>query len=365
MKKKIVQIFAVSSVVIFLIVLTFLAADIHRKYKENLHRGEAVTTEIRNKVKGTYIVEGGFTSSRFSRDMKNILRSDRRIQSLVIKSADGTPLYVLASNPDIFKKDTDFSKTAEYIKYSRFCSMNTFEISSLAGESINGEVLYLVSEPDKVMSIFKTMFTIILIFIIFILLFLTDAISKLRSLKFRKKETADDDKDYEENDDLEPVSLSESGFSHRHTFREYLAHELDAASGDDRNLVLCAFRYVVIPDKELVKETLRVAENLFMTSALLFEDKDDCFNLIILDKTLREACDIVKVFVSKVGGFAGERVLYAGLSSRNGRLLSADTLIAEAKEALSRTSAENNIMSIDIDPEKYRQFIRESTEKTL
>ena len=54
---------------------------------------------------------------------------------------------------------------------------------------------------------------------------------------------------------------------------------------------------------------------------------------------------------------SGKNMLYAGLSSRNGREMDAERLMTETKAALFKCTDEENIVALETDPEKYRDFI--------
>jgi GGDEF domain-containing protein len=58
-------------------------------------------------------------------------------------------------------------------------------------------------------------------------------------------------------------------------------------------------------------------------------------------------------------GYSRASSLCIGLSSRSGRLLNAERLMFEAREALKKAKAEtkNKIIAFKSDPEKYRAFI--------
>jgi hypothetical protein len=54
---------------------------------------------------------------------------------------------------------------------------------------------------------------------------------------------------------------------------------------------------------------------------------------------------------------SGKNMLYAGLSSRNGRAMDAERLVTETKAALFKCTDEENIVALETDSEKYRDFI--------
>jgi predicted metal-dependent hydrolase len=73
-----------------------------------------------------------------------------------------------------------------------------------------------------------------------------------------------------------------------------------------------------------------------------------------LDSTLSMTEDFVRGSIEQLG----RRVLRAGIASRNGRLIGAESLYNEAENALNRTDDEKNIVAFRSDPEKYRAFLK-------
>jgi hypothetical protein len=56
---------------------------------------------------------------------------------------------------------------------------------------------------------------------------------------------------------------------------------------------------------------------------------------------------------------SGNKDGYAGLASRNGRLIDAERLLREARSSLEKTNGEKNIVAFRSDPEKFRQYLKE------
>ena len=99
-----------------------------------------------------------------------------------------------------------------------------------------------------------------------------------------------------------------------------------------------------------------------------FSNQDMIFNLhkgrlciIESNKNLDEALDEVKTVLSERIQDDGGKSVRVGITSRNGRLISAENLRREAESALLKADDSTNVVAFRADPEKYRRYLKEKS----
>ena len=121
--------------------------------------------------------------------------------------------------------------------------------------------------------------------------------------------------------------------------------------------MLAEFKFTSTPGSDLWKLAGEVAEECFTLNDLRFAVSDDKFAVIFPDRDLHEGLALCQNFAKSFIVMSGKNILYAGLSSRNGREMDAERLMTETKAALFKCTDEENIVALSTDPEKYRDFI--------
>lgn len=124
-----------------------------------------------------------------------------------------------------------------------------------------------------------------------------------------------------------------------------------------KDLVLAEFKFTAVPGSDLWKLAGEVANECFTLNDLRFAVSDDKFAVIFPDRDLHEGLALCQNFAKSFSVMSGRNILYAGLSSRNGREMDAERLITETKAALFKCTDEENIVALETDPDKYRDFI--------
>ncbi|MBN1523349.1 MAG: hypothetical protein JW904_02595 [Spirochaetales bacterium] len=167
--------------------------------------------------------------------------------------------------------------------------------------------------------------------------------------------------------DFTPVGSSETqktsdslynkntGFVKAMFFRERLGAELERAASFDQDLslVFISLNLGQVHDDQLMALS-SVVHNFFTFHDLSFEYGNNIIACIVPDEDIDLATKTCGEFknAGNTKGFATS----IGIASRNGRILSPDSLIGEAEAALKKAmnAGENKIVAFRIDPEKYR-----------
>ncbi|MDC7124639.1 MAG: hypothetical protein PQJ46_03680 [Spirochaetales bacterium] len=143
--------------------------------------------------------------------------------------------------------------------------------------------------------------------------------------------------------------------------QEKLDAELKRAASFYQDSCFVVMKFVspsgIIPYKNISELII----NHFQYKDLAFESGDHTFCIIIPDKDIDEGIILVERFIKNMEGVFSdsEYRIYAGMTSRNGRLLDHKRMIKEAKIALSKAEFETKSTTIAFrsDPDKYRNYI--------
>jgi hypothetical protein len=152
-----------------------------------------------------------------------------------------------------------------------------------------------------------------------------------------------------------------SGLVWEHFLRPKLSAELKRAASFDQDSCL-VFISILSPSGFIPYRNISelIIEH-FSYRDLAFESGDDTFCVIIPDKDLDEGLHEVEKFRKSIFSRFPDSVykIYAGLTSRNSRLLSEKRMIQEAQSALSKAVSEpdSTTMSFRTDLNKYREYI--------
>ena len=137
-----------------------------------------------------------------------------------------------------------------------------------------------------------------------------------------------------------------------------LDFELERSSTQNQDLSLVLLS--VKDGKILPKAWGKVVREAFPLRDLDFEAEDGAA-LILPSRTLEQALKAAKAFVEQCDNTLGI-VVHAGVAARSGRLLSADTLLAEAASARRRSLAGSiRVLGLKTDPDRYREHLASAT----
>lgn len=153
-----------------------------------------------------------------------------------------------------------------------------------------------------------------------------------------------------------------SGLGWMQYLSEKLTFELRRAASFDQDLVLILMTTNQTKRGEVRFKSLaaRILET-FRFQDLAFEYTERGFAVIIPNADLDHVMGSMRLFTQDLKKITSPPLplISAGLTSRNGRLLSGDRMIAEGKKALAKaeTDGEGSIIGFRPDPIKYRQYI--------
>ena len=155
-----------------------------------------------------------------------------------------------------------------------------------------------------------------------------------------------------------------TGISNQTSFVSKLDTELVHATSAEQDLSLFIIK---IPGLMYSDEETKIIINTLLEQFLyrdtIFEFENDGFAVIKSDMTIDEAEQKADYIYKQLKEKINDISTYIGISSRSTRMLGAERLIKEAKEALNHaieTQDETPIVGFHVDVEKYRDFIKNS-----
>ena len=386
MKKNIIVVYAVSALAIFLLISTLFTVRMYGLQKANSQRGDDMFGQVSKVVRNGYLAGDRFFPA-FSKNIKALFNYDRRLQSLVIKNKENSVLYYYSANPDAVQFYPDKNE-AKYTTSRNFMLYKGPVKVTANPPVLNIEILYKISDRAQAVYIFKSLIVYTLVFIIItaVALVVSSGKGKFRARPAEAEEYAEavateavETEEKTEPHYYEPIpepaaepeppaaepedtpryehKPTDFGFADIKFFDIALADCLTESISLKKDLVLAEFKFTSVPGADLWKLAGEIASECFTLNDLRFAMADDKFTVIFPDKDLHEGLSLCQNYAKSFSVMSGKNMLYAGLSSRNGRQMDAERLMTETKAALFKCTDEENIVALETDPDKYRDFI--------
>lgn len=188
-----------------------------------------------------------------------------------------------------------------------------------------------------------------------------DTSDELPPLSLGDDFTLEDDE--EETDQVHRLFSEKSSLGYAEYLPTRLEGELERAASFDQDLLLTILEFKGLEkSQERYREIADIILDSFPFKDLSFEYTENSYALILPNMDLDHGIRKMESFLIKM--MHNEEIsfpLSIGLSSRNGRLISAKRLISEAKSALNKAISDggNNIMGFRSDPDRYRKYLLE------
>lgn len=172
---------------------------------------------------------------------------------------------------------------------------------------------------------------------------------------------------HEEKSALKGLYSPRSNIGWEEYTNERLESELHRCASSELDLVLITMEFKNISDAGFIKVFAGDAAAFFGAKDLLYEKGTHGISAINPGINLETGVGKAEQFHSLImerysSVLKSKNDFYIGITSRSGRLVTADRMMFEANEALKRAKFEPNpILAFKSDPDKYRTFIRNST----
>jgi len=402
MKNRYYANYIILSIVFFLILSAVTIFSINQKYKSGNEKGVTYFNKIKSNITTLYLSQEDFTSPLFKKNVNNIFSSDNSLQSIIISDNTGRIEYLYIKNQNIIAGKPvytpDFITRPVYDFSSLFFKLISESVILPGNNSFNIEIVYRVIDFSALAYIIKINIICILLYIIitvFSLLFIP--VSK-KSVDTTEKKSAEEDKVEDktvikrqevvkmtaesqpiddampaENDMPQPVlplenissekiqTVKETGLSWYDYFGSKLSSELDKAASFDTDITLLIVNFKCSEKsktEKLYAELPVLLQSFFMPESS-FEYGKNSFAVIIPDSSLEESLPKINAFIVRLKHSSDIEDIFAGISSRNSRIISSNRLVSEAEGALSKAVSESGspVIAFRSDPEKFREMI--------
>jgi hypothetical protein len=405
------------SAIFFIFIAFYSAFAINQKYRTGSSHSTSHFNSLKSNLATLYLSHNDFSSPVFRKNISNIFSTDNSLQSLVITGQSGDVEYLYIKNRDILAKQpyfaSDFSSHPEYNFNPFFYRIIRETVIIHGNNSFNLEIIYRILDQGEIISLLKVLVLFILVYILvtlFFLVFIPGSSQAQDSLRLKKPEsektsgnpfangklalpddpqkapedekpvsdlspkeaelpqktvrleTLDLTEDTENKDNESAIKQDEeTGLGWFEYLYPKLEQEIEKSASFDTDLT---FFLVTIdsPDKPGKKELFKKLPefiHLFFAPRSAFEYNPDSFAVILTDTDLEEGISKINAFILKLKHVSGIESIFAGASSRNGRLITAKRLVQEAETALLKAVSESDspLIAFRSDPEKFREII--------
>ncbi len=378
MSKKASLAFTIFGITAIIAIIAVFSIRIYFERKALAEENLDTFKKLQNTIASSYLAKGSFSHSFFSDSMRGFIEDHPSYLSIVIYSSEG-PHYIYARDPELLAFPTE-GHLLDWEGAPVFTIRPFFEdvvSSETAIPTRKGTYLSAVSIilPQDRLFLFIRDSIIAAAALLVATIIMIAVYPFLR--ESRRTEAAAPAQGIAAGPERRPVQLKpeeskskgqntglfspETGLGWEQYIDSRLSFELRRSASYDQDLVLILFR-----GKDLSRgseEHVRVAKYLlqhFLFQDMLFEYGQNGFAVILPNTELDTAIKEAEAFRNNVCSKNISGCIFsAGISSRNGRLITGNRLIAEASMALNKafTDPDNKIIAFRSDPEKYRQYI--------
>lgn len=381
MATKGVKIFFSIGLIFYIILGLYLWISIDTIRDEELRTASAASEKLHDAVESAYAVDLSFSSEYFTGTIDKIFTEDKRLSAVIIYNEEEGPLFVKLKDSRILVKQPgtaggwisgppEISGSIPGIKSFSSTLFPSSEITS------HITAVYNILDRRRFLPVLRNTLIAAVCFLAFTVVILSgsrgssaagtdktpaetaDAPEALPVVKpANTAEPASDDSDVDSSGLYSP----KSGLVWEHFLRPKLSAELKRAASFDQDSCL-VFISIQSPSGFIPYRNISelIIEH-FTYRDLAFESGNDTFCVIIPDKDLDEGLTDVEKFRKSVFNRFPDSAfkIYAGLTSRNSRLLSEKRMIQEAESALAKAVSEpdSTTMSFRTDLNKYREYI--------
>ena len=369
MKNKLFKSYLLISVIVLLLITFTASIYLASVYKNNSKIAVNSVEKIQTDITTVFLAEGSFNSKLFKNRIKKAISDNNRIQSIIISDPENRINYLYIKNKKLLKTNPE-KDILGYISYPEY--KNTGLSYSLINESFiipghnihNIEILYKVLSNSEILKIIKISIIFILIFIISSIIFILYLPAR-KSAPFIKVNTIDESFDDSSSD---KISVEKNDKQNNQNgdlvWEEYLEKKLQyelekAASFDnDVSLAIVSYEKSSIDIKQIKKDVIDTVSSFFSLD-LSFEFGKSGFAVIMPDSGLELSISSINALIIRLEQLFKMDNLNAGLSSRNGRIISPARIINEASGALNKafTEPDRPVIAFKSDPDKYRDYI--------
>ncbi len=290
---------------------------------------------------------------KFTSIMQNLHKNMPILKTLRIKNDQNLPIYFYSESKENLKTmDNDFEK--QYSSIYRVIYANEVAIDN---SMYNLEAVFTVLSENRLFYLLTKIALIFFIYLFFLSFILIYIYSNKASINTKRLIN---------NEKRAPVVFSDSKYL---SSDQMVTDELKKSASFDQDLVLTL---VGSPEKYISNNATEFKEILnkhFPFHDLIFRFNDNIFGIMLPNTDLEQGIHQIELFDQKFVSSSTKSLKFPimfGLSSRNGRLISGNIILKEAKAALIKAMSDNDfpIVGFRPNPARYREYLSKLRSKS-
>lgn len=298
-------------------------------------------------------------SKSSSRSFDEVLRAYPPIQVITIFNYEKGVEYLWARSPEYFGTyDGSTSDTVPTIAYDELTQTQFSRGYTDANDTSHIiTAVYTILDGPSVFPVLRDTLIAILVFILFALV-----IAVIQTAESRKTVAVEA---IPSLSDSPPVEAAESsGLSDERLLDRRLSLELERAAFNEQDFSAAILEFPEVKrDRESYALLAETILEFFSFEDLCFEYGDEKIVILFPSTNLKETLATLERFQhhfwqQRESWIRNDVEIYAGVSSRNGRLVDGPRLLQESSAALHRAhEISGHIVGFEPDPQKYREFL--------
>lgn len=377
MKKVFTTVVLFTSIIILLLILYFYIFSPFSLRTKNIGNHESYAFHLRNILQNQLELKNNVADNDFFLFCDSLF-SDPQLKILAVFSKDDKLLYIQSTSPEYFYLSGNKENSSPIPQYDyNFIREYLYSEAAVVGDNLyHFEFVLEILDNDEYNGIFRRIaVTLGMSLVILCLLLLLQKILSAPSPS--EKETDEDkeppvtkneteviEKKNKEEEKSRNLFNPESNLGWFDYLETRLTFELKRSASFDQDLVLIIFHIHPLDDQHKYNAIAQKILEFSNFQDLAFEYDQRQYAVILPGLELDQAIRKVEFFQKKIlESFSSMGIqMNAGLSSRNGRLLSGKTLMGETEKAVEKSLSEgkNKIIAFRSDPQQYRSFIARS-----
>lgn len=289
----------------------------------------------------------------FTSILQNLRKSMPILKTLRIKNDQNLPIYFYSeSKENLETMDNDFKK--QYSSISRV--IYEYEVA-IDNSMYNLEAVFTVLSKNRIFYLLTNTALIFFIYLFFLSFILIYTYSNKASIDTNK---------HINNERKSAVVFSDSKYNNSD---QTVTDELKKSAAFDQDLVLT----LVGSSEKFIfnnaNEFKDILNKHFPFHDLIFRYSDNIFGIMLPNTDLEQGIHQIELFDQKFVSSSAKSLKFPimfGLSSRNGRLISGNIILKEAKAALKKAMSDNDfpIVGFRPNPARYREYLSKLRSKS-
>ncbi|MQY77404.1 MAG: hypothetical protein GH155_07245 [Spirochaeta sp.] len=375
MKKKLLLVYIVFCTIFILGIICFSLYQIKIHRDKNIITAAQLFEDIKNTSRALYKIDPALDSELFKGTMQEGLKRQKELLLLSIYSPKEGMIYLISRDENYLKTSLPDKESGGQPPEYNFNSLTSVRFSStflkMEGDELYIDGLFTVLGKAELYPILKS--SVYLLFIFILITALLILFTLLRREKPRRTEIEAESRIVEEtqnekslmntwaSDGEKSMFSSQTGLVLAGYLPERLKFEIERAASFDQDLVFALIAPANKEESFFIEFSKSIAER-FPFRDLIFEQDDNSCALILPDKSLNQAIKVLenlRNIYEKKSWHKQRTTISIGLGARNGRLITQEILVKEARVSLNKAIKEggNRLIAFRADPEKFRKVV--------